>query len=114
MNRAIQNDRSTRIEVCGAGLYREEHRGQIGSDDFFKRSERCITDRRRAWYPGIREHDIEFAELSYGCGNGALEISDFRHVRLYRQHSSSKFLVCRIQGLRVPPGDRHLGALRQK
>jgi len=58
-------------------------RGQIGSDDFFKEA-RDVLPIGVAPVSRHSRTDIEFAELSYGCGNGALEISDFRHVRLYR------------------------------
>src|SRR5438445_11333335 len=56
-----------------------------------KQAQGRITDWCRARYPGVGEHDTEFAELRDRCGNRAFDFFNFCNVRLYRQHAFPEF-----------------------
>ena len=73
------------IEVRSSGLPREEYCGEIRSKDLIKRAQRGVADRRQRADTGIRNYNVELAELHYSFGSSAFGRFDVRHICLYGQ-----------------------------
>jgi hypothetical protein len=100
--------------VCGGSLHSEEHGCQVGSDDLFERSERCLADGCGARNPGVGEYDIELAKLLYDLCDSAFGRLDIGHVRPNGQYAAPELGGCRVQALLIPPGNGHARTLGQK
>jgi len=83
----------------------EEHRGEVGADDFLKVGECGFAERRLFVDARVGEQDVEPTKLVRNFDHGLFGCVPIRNIRPNREHAGAKLLGRGIQGLGVAADD---------